>query len=159
MPLGRVKRIRSPCVAGGPVGEHGIIRQAAFCRRTDATRACRRSKESLWLALVARDTGRRAVLHALRDRQSGRRRPPRVSAPHAPLGDRPARRCVLQTIRVLRRGQFLSFNDRGIRAVRPLWPVQFGEDIAAVLSLQTFCQAHLFAHAITIAARRGEIHR
>jgi len=31
MPLGRVIRIRSPCADGRPVGERGMIRQAAFC--------------------------------------------------------------------------------------------------------------------------------
>ena len=32
MPPGRVRHIRSPCVDGGPEGEGGIIRQAAFSR-------------------------------------------------------------------------------------------------------------------------------
>ena len=42
MPLGRVIRIRSPCVDGGGVGERGIIGQAAFPMRKSV--ACRRGR-------------------------------------------------------------------------------------------------------------------
>lgn len=70
----------------------GIIRHAAFRRRTRAPWSRRRSQESLRLTIAARHAGRGPLLYALRDREAGWRGPARVSAPGALRRDRSARR-------------------------------------------------------------------